>query len=147
MIDITDKRVTLRRERVTLRRAVAEATVVVNPAVALAIRQGEVPKGSVADVTRAAALLGIKRTPDLLPFCHPIPIDRGRVSVEIEDGVVKVSVEVAAIARTGVEVEAMTGAAVAALNVYDMVKPLDAAAHCSRKKAESRIMPSTSTGP
>lgn len=122
MIDITDK-------RVTLRRAVAEATVVVNPAVALAIRQGEVPKGSVADVTRAAALLGIKRTPDLLPFCHPIPIDRGRVSVEIEDGVVKVSVEVAAIARTGVEVEAMTGAAVAALNVYDMVKPLDAAAH------------------
>jgi len=122
MIDITDK-------RVTLRRAVAEATIVVDPDVAVAIRQGDVPKGSVIDVTRAAALLGIKRTPDLLPFCHPIPIDRGTVSVEVGDGVVRVHVEVAAIARTGVEVEAMTGAAVAALNVYDMVKPLDPTTH------------------
>jgi molybdenum cofactor synthesis domain-containing protein len=82
----------------------------------------------VVDVTRAAALLGIKRTPDLLPFCHPIPIEHGDVTVEVDDGLVRVRVEVAAIARTGVEVEAMVGAAVAALNVYDMVKPLDAGA-------------------
>lgn len=122
MIDITEK-------RVTLRRAVAVATVVVDPDVAVAVRQGEVPKGSVVDVTRGAALLGIKRTPELLPFCHPIPIDCGQVSVEVENGAVLVRVEVAAIARTGVEVEAMTGAAVAALNVYDMVKPLDSTAH------------------
>ncbi len=121
MIDITNK-------RVTLRRAVAEATVVVGPGIAEAIRSGQVPKGSVVDVTRAAALLGIKRTPDLLPFCHPIPIEHGEVSVEVDDGLVRVRVEVAAIARTGVEVEAMVGAAVAALNVYDMVKPLDAGA-------------------
>ncbi len=122
MIDITDK-------RVTLRRAVAEAQIVVGADTVQAIREGRVPKGSVVDVTRAAALLGIKRTPDLLPFCHPIPVDRGEVSFVFEDGVVRVRVEVAAIARTGVEVEAMTGAAVAALNVYDMVKPLDAGAY------------------
>ncbi len=124
MIDITAK-------RVTLRRAVAEALVAVRPETVEAIRRGEIPKGSVAEVTKAAALLGLKRTPDLLPFCHPIPIEHGAVKVDLEEGAVRVRVEVTAIARTGVEVEAMTGAAIAALNVYDMVKPIDSSAHIS----------------
>jgi cyclic pyranopterin phosphate synthase len=124
LIDITSK-------RVSLRRAVAEGRVAVRPETVEAIRQGEIPKGSVAEVTKAAALLGLKRTPELLPFCHPIPIEHGAVEVDLEERAVRVRVEVAAIARTGVEVEAMTGAAIAALNVYDMVKPLDSSAHIS----------------
>ena len=94
MIDITEK-------KVTLRRAVAEARVDLGPVAVEAIREGAVPKGSVEDVTRAAGLLGIKRTPDLLPFCHPIPVDRADVSLEIDDAGVCVRVEVAAISRTG----------------------------------------------
>ena len=118
MIDITEK-------RVTLRRAIAQASVHVSPETAAAIREGRIAKGSVEDVSRAAGLLGVKRTPDVLPFCHPIPIDHTAVRFEIDDEVVKIEVEVTAIARTGVEVEAMTGAAIVALNVYDMVKPIE----------------------
>ena len=124
MIDITTK-------RVTLRRAVAEGRVAIRPETAEAIRRGEIPKGSVAEVTKGTALLALKRTPDLLPFCHPLPIEHGAVEVDLEERAVRVRVEVAAIARTGVEVEAMAGAAIAALNVYDMVKPVDSSAHIS----------------
>ncbi|RMF73960.1 MAG: bifunctional molybdenum cofactor biosynthesis protein MoaC/MoaB [Acidobacteria bacterium] len=121
MLDITRKRVSLRTAR-------AEALVRAEPATLRMIREGTIPKGSVEDVTRAAALLGIKNTPALLPFCHPIPIERGTVRCEIEQRGVRVIVEVAAIARTGVEVEAMTAAAIGALNVYDMIKPVDGTA-------------------
>ncbi|MCP4897476.1 MAG: bifunctional molybdenum cofactor biosynthesis protein MoaC/MoaB [bacterium] len=122
MIDVSGK-------RVTLRRAVATAIVHVKPETADVIRRGGVPKGDVREMTRATALLGIKQTPDLLPFCHRIPIDHAAVELEVRDTLVEVRVEVAAIARTGVEVEAMTGASIAALNVYDMVKPIDQTAH------------------
>lgn len=118
MIDVTDR-------ASTLRRATAEATVRMARATAAAIREGRVPKGDVAEMTRATALLGLKRTPELLPYCHRIPIEHATVRLEVGDDSVRVEVEVAAIARTGVEVEAMTGAAVAALNVYDMLKPID----------------------
>ena len=122
MIDVTAK-------PTTLRRAVAESTVEMRLETVAAIRAGDVPKGDVAEMTRATAMLGLKRTPELLPFCHPIPVDCADVRVEVEKTTVRIQVEVAAVARTGVEVEAMTGAAVAALNVYDMVKPLDPTAH------------------
>ena len=121
MLDITHKRVSLRTAR-------AEALVRAEPSTVEMIRRGRIPKGSVEDVTRAAALLGIKNTPALLPFCHPIPIERGAVRCELEERGVRVIVEVAAIARTGVEVEAMTAAAIGALNVYDMIKPVDGTA-------------------
>jgi len=122
MIDVTTK-------PTTLRRAVAESTVDMRPETVAAIRQHEIPKGDVAEMTRATAMLGLKRTPELLPFCHPIPVDFAEVRVTLEEATVRVQVEVAAVARTGVEVEAMTGAAVAALNIYDMVKPVDPTAH------------------
>lgn len=109
----------------SLRRATAEALVTMQPATVAAIRAGAVPKGDVAAVSRAAGLLGLKRTPDLLPFCHVIPIDHAEVEIIVQDDGVRVRVSAVSVARTGVEVEAMTGAAVAALNVYDMVKPLD----------------------
>ena len=122
MIDVSTK-------PTTLRRAVAESTVEMRPETVAAIRAGDIPKGDVAEMTRATAMLGLKRTPELLPFCHPIPVDHADVRVEVEKTTVRIRVEVAAVARTGVEVEAMTGAAVAALNVYDMVKPVDPTAH------------------
>jgi len=122
MIDVTAK-------PTTLRRAVAESIVDMQPETVAAIRAQSIPKGDVAEMTRATAMLGLKRTPDLLPFCHPIPVDFADVRVVLEETSVRIRVEVAAIARTGVEVEAMTGASVAALNVYDMVKPVDPTAH------------------
>jgi molybdenum cofactor biosynthesis protein MoaC len=118
MIDVTDR-------PPRLRRAVAEARVHARPETLAAVREGRVPKGDVAATTRAAALLGLKRTPDLLPFCHRIPVEHAAVEVTVGEDAVHVTVEVAAVARTGMEVEAMTGAAIAALNVYDMLKPLD----------------------
>jgi len=124
MIDVTAK-------PTTLRRAVAESIVDMQPETVAAIRAQTIPKGDVAEMTRATAMLGLKRTPDLLPFCHPIPVDLADVRVVLEETSVRIRVEVAAIARTGVEVEAMTGASVAALNVYDMVKPVDPTAHIS----------------
>jgi len=109
----------------TLRRATAEALVAMAPETVAAVREGRVPKGDVAAATRAVGLLGLKRTPDLLPFCHVIPVDHAEVEVTVEEAGVRVRVSATSVARTGVEVEAMTGAAIAALNVYDMVKPLD----------------------
>jgi len=122
MIDVSAK-------PTTLRRAVAESTLEMRLETVAAIRTGDVPKGDVVEMTRATAMLGLKRTPELLPFCHPIPVDFADVRVEVEKTTVRIQVEVAAVARTGVEVEAMSGAAVAALNVYDMVKPLDPTTH------------------
>ena len=124
MIDVSTK-------PTTLRRAVAESTVEMRLETVAAILAGDIPKGDVVEMTRATAMLGLKQTPQLLPFCHPIPVDHADVRVEAEKTTVRIQVEVAAIARTGVEVEAMTGAAVAALNVYDMVKPVDPTAHIS----------------
>ena len=121
MIDVTDR-------APTLRRATAEAVVTMSPAALERVRTGDVPKGDVAQITRGVALLGLKRTPDLLPFCHVIPVEHADVEVSLDDDAVRIRVHVATIARTGVEVEAMTGAAVAALNVYDMVKPIDGSA-------------------
>lgn len=118
MIDIT-------RKRTSLRRAIAEAVVTMSPGAADAVLQGRVPKGDVLAISRAAALLAIKRTPELLPFCHPIPLERAEIEFDVQPDRVVVRVSVSAIARTGVEVEAMTGATIAALNVFDMVKPLD----------------------
>jgi cyclic pyranopterin phosphate synthase len=122
MIDVSTK-------PTTLRRAIAEATVEMRLETVAAILARKIPKGDVAEMTRATAMLGLKRTPEILPFCHPIPVDYADVRVEVEETTVRIQVEVAAIARTGVEVEAMTGAAVAALNVYDMIKPVDSTAH------------------
>ncbi len=118
MIDVSGR-------SVTLRRATAEAVVTMRPETIDLIRSGGIPKGDVIQITRGVGLLGLKQTPDLLPFCHRIPLDHAAVTVTLEEASVRIEIEVAAIARTGVEVEAMTGASIAALNVYDMVKPVD----------------------
>ncbi len=118
MIDISHK-------RPSLRRATAQAKVFCAPETLDRIANREVPKGDVLEISRATALLGVKRTPDLLPFCHPIPIEHAEVLFATESDGIRIDVTVTAIARTGVEVEAMTAASLAALNLYDMLKPID----------------------
>ncbi|MEW6583066.1 MAG: cyclic pyranopterin monophosphate synthase MoaC [Actinomycetota bacterium] len=111
------------------RRAVAEATVRMSPAAARAITEGTLPKGDAGAVARVAGIMAAKRTPELIPLCHPLPLERAgvEVSADPDTGVVRVEATVETIARTGVEMEALTAAAVAALAVYDMVKGVDPA--------------------
>ncbi len=110
----------------SLRQAIAEATLTVSsPETLEAIRSNQVPKGNVFEMSRAAGLLAIKKTSDVIPDCHPLPIEFAAIRSEIRGEQVHIEVEVHAIYRTGVEVEAMHGAAVTALTMYDMLKPID----------------------
>lgn len=119
MVDITAK-------TNTLRIALAEATVSVSKQETIdAINNKTVPKGDVFEMSKAAGLLGVKKTPDLLPDCHPLPIESTKIMYEIDGLDIKVSIEVKTIYKTGVEVEAMHGASIVALNMYDMLKPID----------------------
>ena len=119
MVDITHK-------SNTLRIATAQAIVKVSSQATIdAIQNDTVPKGNVFAMSKAAGLLGVKKTPELLPDCHPMPIEFTGVTYEIEGLNVVVKVTVKTIYKTGVEVEAMHGASVVALNMYDMLKPID----------------------
>jgi len=119
MVDVGDK-------AVTARRAVAEATVRMRPETLAALLDAGGPKGDVLVVARLAGIGAAKRTPELIPLAHPIPLD----VVEIEPtanrdaGTLTFRAEVQATARTGVEMEALTAAAMAALTLYDMAKAL-----------------------
>ncbi|MBC3759657.1 bifunctional molybdenum cofactor biosynthesis protein MoaC/MoaB [Hyunsoonleella sp. SJ7] len=119
MVDITSK-------NTTLRTAVAQAIIKVSKTETItAIENDKVPKGNVFAMSKAAGLLGVKRTPDILPDCHPLPIEFTGVDFEINDLEITVLFTVKTIYKTGVEVEAMHGASVVALNMYDMLKPID----------------------
>ena len=119
MVDITHK-------TNTLRIATAQATVQVSkPETILAIQNKTVPKGDVFEMAKAAGFLAVKKTPDLLPDCHPIPIEYTAVTYRIEDLTIVIELTVKTIYKTGVEVEAMHGASVVALTLYDMLKPID----------------------
>lgn len=119
MVDITHK-------NTTLRTAVAQAVVKVSSQTTIdAIKNDTVPKGNVFAMSKAAGLLGVKRTPDILPDCHPLPIEFTGVEYTINDLEITVLFTVKTIYKTGVEVEAMHGASVVALNMYDMLKPID----------------------
>jgi len=108
------------------RRAVAQASVRIDPTTAAAILEGSVPKGDVAAVARLGGIAASKRTPELILLCHPLPIDGVEVDVAVDpSGLVTLTATVATTARTGVEMEALTAASIAALNVYDMVKGID----------------------
>lgn len=109
----------------SVRRAVAEAAVVMPEHVADAFFAGTLPKGDALAVVRIAAIQAAKKTPDLIPLCHPLPIDAIDVDVVRTPGGATVTATVSTTARTGVEMEAMTAASVGALACYDMVKGLD----------------------
>ncbi|MGH9876261.1 MAG: bifunctional molybdenum cofactor biosynthesis protein MoaC/MoaB [Nitrososphaerales archaeon] len=118
MIDVGDK-------PETLRTAIAQAIVKVDPATIMLIKEGKSPKGNIVDAARIAATMGAKRTWDLLPYCHPIPIDGIKVDVSLKEQYIEITVNVRSISKTGVEMESLTAASIAALTVYDMLKPVD----------------------
>ena len=120
MVDVADK-------EVGDRRAVAQALVRMSPETAAAVAAGDAPKGDVLGVARIAGIQAAKRTGELIPLCHPIGLDHIDVEAAIDSaaGLVTIVATARVSARTGVEMEAMTAAAIAALTVYDMVKGLD----------------------
>ena len=119
MVDITHK-------SSTLRTATAQATLVASvPETIQAIIDGTVPKGNVLEIARAAGLFAVKKTPEMIPDCHIIPIEYTSIEYDIQDTKVVISLTVKTIYKTGVEVEAMHAVSVVALTMYDMLKPID----------------------
>lgn len=118
MVDITEK-------PVVYREATARGFIRLRKETIEAIREGRVPKGDVLNVARTAAIQAVKRTWDLLPLCHPIPITSVSVDFNVREDGVEVTVTVKATSKTGVEMEALTGASIALLTVWDMVKALE----------------------
>ncbi|MES1215329.1 MAG: bifunctional molybdenum cofactor biosynthesis protein MoaC/MoaB [Bacteroidota bacterium] len=119
MINITQK-------SNSLRQAIASAIVTVSkPETIDAIKNKTVPKGDVFEFSRAAGLLAIKKTSDVIPDCHPLPVEFASIKHDVDGLNIVITVEVHTIYKTGVEVEAMHGAAITALTMYDMLKPLD----------------------
>ncbi len=110
----------------TLRKAIATATLTVSDIKTIdAIQQRKVPKGDVFEFSRAAGLLAVKKTSDVIPDCHPLPVEYTAISHSIDGLAITILVEVHTIYKTGVEVEAMHGASITALTMYDMLKPID----------------------
>ena len=120
MVDVGEK-------DATERRAVAGAVVRMSPETAAAVERGDAPKGDVVATARIAGIQAAKRTAELIPLCHPLPLSYVDVivNVDAEAGTVRVGAEARVTGRTGVEMEAMTACAIAALTVYDMVKGLE----------------------
>lgn len=119
MVDVTAK-------PVTCRRAVAESWVTMSEAAFQALASGETPKGDVLATVRLGAIMGSKATSDLIPLCHPLPLESSRCDLSWHPpDRIRIRMEVSTSAKTGVEMEAMTGASVGALVLYDMLKALD----------------------
>ena len=112
---------------VTARRAVARATLEAQPATIEAIMGGTLKKGDALAVARIAGIMAAKKTSDLIPLCHPIALDKVQVDISEENGILVVTATASTADRTGVEMEAMTAASVAALTLYDMAKGIDRA--------------------
>lgn len=119
MVDITHK-------SSSLRIAKAEAFVCVSSKETIeAIKNNKVPKGNIFEMAKAAGLFAVKKTAEMIPDCHPLPIEYTDIQYNIEDLKIRITIEVKTIYKTGVEVEAMHGASVIALTMYDMLKPID----------------------
>ena len=120
MVDVSAK-------AITVREAVARGEVTMRPETLALIAAGELPKGDVLAVARLAGIMGAKRTADLVPLCHPLPITRIDVKLvpDRDSSCVRIESRVRVAARTGVEMEALTAVAVAGLTLYDMCKAVD----------------------
>ena len=123
---------------VTDRRAVARAVVRMAPDTAALVEAGDAPKGDVIGTARIAGIQAAKRTPDLVPLCHPIAIHAVTVDLQVGDGAVEIAATVRTADRTGVEMEALTSVTVAALALIDMVKAIDPAAVISDVRVEEK---------
>ncbi|MBA3714306.1 MAG: cyclic pyranopterin monophosphate synthase MoaC [Pyrinomonadaceae bacterium] len=122
----------------TARRAVASAQVLMSPETVAAVRAHRTPKGDPVETARLAGIMAAKRTADLIPLCHPLALTHVDVRAEVRDVGVYIEAEAATSAQTGVEMEALTAAAVAALTVYDMCKALDKAMTITDVRLESK---------
>jgi cyclic pyranopterin monophosphate synthase len=122
----------------TARRAVASARVSMSPQTVAAIRDHTTPKGDPLETARLAGIVAAKRTAELIPLCHTLPLTHVEVRVEVADEGVYLEAEVATRAQTGVEMEALTAVSVAALTIYDMCKALDKAMTISDVRLESK---------
>ena len=131
MVDVSGKAVTVRTAR-------ASGFVRTAPAVVLALRGAGVPKGDALAVARIAGIAAAKRTPDLVPLCHPVAIHGVTVDLEVRDSGVAIAATVRTADRTGVEMEALTCVAVAGLALIDMVKALDRAAVLTDVRVEEK---------
>ena len=120
MVDVSDK-------PVTHRTATATGSIQVSPEIMAAVKSGNVKKGDVLGVARVAGIMGVKRTSELIPMCHPLPIQKCSVDFETDEdaGVIRVFCTVKTEGKTGVEMEALTGVQVALLTIYDMCKSVD----------------------
>ena len=118
MVDVTPK-------DPTHRRAIARAKVFMSADTASAVARGAIGKGDVLAVARVAGIQAAKRTPELIPLCHPLLVGAVLVNFRIEDTYIEIEAEVETVDRTGVEMEALTACSVAALTVYDMCKSRD----------------------
>ena len=131
MVDTSEK-------PVTARRAVASARVLISPGTVAAIRDHQTPKGDPLETARLAGIVAAKRTAELIPLCHPLPLTHVEVRAELQESGVYLEAEVTTRAQTGVEMEALTAVSVAALTVYDMCKALDKAITITDIRLESK---------
>lgn len=118
MVDVGDKPVSHRTAR-------AEAKLLATPETLDIVRSGTAKKGDVITVSEIAGVMGAKKTADLIPLCHPLPLSKINVKIEIEETCLRVTTETRTQGQTGVEMEALTAASVAALTLYDMLKAVD----------------------
>jgi cyclic pyranopterin phosphate synthase len=121
------------------RRATASARVLMNPATVSALREHRTPKGDPLEAARLAGIMGAKRTSDLIPLCHPLPLTHIDVQASLEDFGVSLEAEVSTRSQTGVEMEALTAVSIAALTIYDMCKALEKGITISEIRLESKI--------
>ncbi|MGP4002747.1 cyclic pyranopterin monophosphate synthase MoaC [Streptomyces sp. 8N706] len=131
MVDVSGKDVTARTARATGR-------VLVAPRVVELLRGEGVPKGDALATARIAGIMGAKRTPDLIPLCHPLAVSGVKVDLSVADDAVEIEATVRTTDRTGVEMEALTAVTVAALTVIDMVKAVDKAAAITDVRVEEK---------
>jgi len=131
MVDVSAKDVTVREAR-------ASGRVLLSADAIAALRAGQVPKGDALAVARIAGIQAAKRTPDLVPLCHPIAIHAVTVDLRVGDGAVEIAAAVRTADRTGVEMEALTSVTVAALALIDMVKAIDPAAVISDVRVDEK---------
>jgi cyclic pyranopterin monophosphate synthase len=109
----------------TLRYAIAQAIIKVTPETVNLIKNQQTPKGDIIEAAKISATLGAKKTWELIPYCHPIPIDHIFTELSLYESTLEIKVSVKSVWKTGVEMEALTGCSIAALAVYDMLKPID----------------------
>ncbi len=118
MVDVGDKQETRRTAR-------AEARLLASPETLALAREGNAKKGDVVAVAELAGVMAAKKTSDLIPLCHPLPLSNIQVQIDIEETCIRVTTEARTTGQTGVEMEALTAASVAALTLYDMLKAAD----------------------